>query len=189
MRIVPADPCARPMPQPTRARSIPPPDWQAATGYIEQSQWDDPDHVHKTGARTVRQVHGYRVADPLAKLHAHAPRDITRRHLDAARCLRDDDDLAVSAGAVDSITRLITPRAPSIGAGPAVARLDALRRRRDAQAACGRPWDVVAAVVLAGWSVARWAQQAGKSPHGARERLSIGLDLLADYYGVARSRT
>jgi hypothetical protein len=173
-------------PNQTRARSIAPPLHQIATGKIEPSQWDDPDHIHKTGTRTVRQVYGFRVADPLVKLHAHSPRSITRRHLEASRRLRDDYEIAHEVGTVDSIMRLGAPRSATIGAGPAATRLDAMRRCRSAQDACAHVWDVVALVVLAGWSLARWAQHVAKNPHAARERLAIGLDLLADYYGVPR---
>ena len=168
---------------------------QLRVGYVEAAEWAGPIDTSgmsavnarvatQRGAQTVR---GYRRADPLARLHALAPREITRRHLDAADHLRADDEVLESGG-MDGVVRLQSPPAGfASSAGPALAKLLAVRARREAETACGRPWDVVAAVVLAGWSVARWAEHAGKSAHAARERLAIGLDLLADYYGLARN--
>ncbi len=135
------------------------------------------------GAKTVR---GFRRADPLVLIYGAVPSGSERRHVQAAAQLRADDEVAQSGG-MDSLVRLQgVPSGYGTGAGAPLAKTLAMQARREAQVQCGRLWDVVAAVVLAGWTLARWAKFADKSPHAAKERLSIGLDILADYYGLAR---
>ena len=161
-----------------------PPDHQIATGHIERAQWDDPDDTGRQGSY-VRAVHGFRVADPRAKLHAQLPDRITKRHVKAATMLRDDYDVTEGAGYVDSIARMATAGCSgSQGAGLAMRWALANKATRGAQEACGRVWDVVAAVVLHGMSATAWGARNGRNGPAAVERLSIGLDALADFYGV-----
>lgn len=164
----------------------PPAQHQIDTRHVERAAWDDPDDTGRTGSY-VRAVHGYRRTDPLAKVHAHSPGKITRRHIRAAEMLRDDWETANGAGHVDSCVRLATGGVSGgQGVGLAVRWERASRASRGAQDACGRCWDVVDHVVLRGCSPTAWGLDHGKNGHAAVERLSIGLDALADFYGVER---
>ena len=161
-----------------------PPDHQITTGRLARAQWDDPEDTGRPGSY-VRAVHGYRVTDPLAK--AHAAGTITKRHITAAEMLRDDWEVTHGAGYVDSIARLDTAGcSTSARVGTAMRWTMASQAARGAQDAVGIVWDVVNGVVLQGMSPTAWGARNGRNGHRAIERLTIGLDLLADYYGVAR---
>lgn len=167
---------------------------QLASGYIQRAEWLEPidtsgmsaEQARIATTRGARLVKGFRRADPLILIYGAQPAGRDRRQIQAAAQLRADDEVMQSGG-MDCLVRLQgVPSGYSTGGGAPLAKLMAIKARRDAEAHCGRLWDVIAAVVLAHWTLARWARFVAKSPHAARERLAIGLDMLADYYGLGK---
>lgn len=148
---------------------------QIVTGYATRDQWDDPDDTRTVGSRTVRQVHGFRRADPLITLHRRSPADFPVAFLRAAERLRDDYEMSegarVRAGQGNGDMGIIN------------AQMAAAARYRNAVQAVGpEPWAVLRLVVLDGWALLRWAQRFHVAEKTARRRLIAALDLLHLHY-------
>lgn len=155
--------------------TLAPPAAQIDTGHVERAEWDDPDDRRTAGSRTVRQVHGYRRADPLVTLHKRAPREITEQHLRAAERLRDDYErgqgVVRRSGTGNGDVGIIT------------SQMAAAQRYRNAVQAVGpRLWAILRLVAIDGWTVARWAQKFGMSAHQSKGYLIAALDCLHDHY-------
>lgn len=155
--------------------AITPPSAQVAAGHVERAEWDDPDDTRTVGTRTVRQVHGFRRADPLITLHRRDPREITVQHLRAAERLRDDWEMGQGvmrrAGSGNGEVGIIT------------AQMAAAQRYRAAVKAVGpRLFSVLELIVLHGWTVAQWANKFVLSEHKSKGYLVAALDCLHDHY-------
>lgn len=151
------------------------PDAQIATGHATRDQWDDPDDTRTVGSRTVRQVYGFRRADPLITLHRRSPHDFTVAHLRAAERLRDDYEMSegarVRSGQGNGDMGIIN------------AQMAAAARYRNAVQAVGpEPWAILRLVVLDGWVLLRWATAFRMAEKTARRRLIDALDLLHLHY-------
>lgn len=155
--------------------AITPPSAQVAAGHVERAEWDDPDDTRTVGTRTVRQVHGFRRADPLITLHRRDPREITVQHLRAAERLRDDFEK--SQGVM---------RGNGTGNGDmgiVNAQMAASARYRAAVRDIGpRLWTILRLIAIDGWTVAQWAEKFELSEHKAKGYLIAALDRLHDHY-------
>jgi hypothetical protein len=161
--------------EPMMLDTLAPPRAQIATGHVERAEWDDPDDRRTVGTRTVRQVHGFRRADPLVTLHKRDPREITEQHLRAAERLRDDFErgqgVVRKSGAGNGDMGIIT------------SQMAAAQRYREAVRAVGpRLWTILRLVAIDGWTVAQWAEKFGMSQHAAKGYLIAALDCLHDHY-------
>jgi len=128
---------------------------QLASDKAVRDHWDDPNDTGRVeshlrrGKSYVRQVYGYRRADPVLALHRRSPDQVTARHVQAAERLRDD--LEISQGINTG------GKGGTRDVGPTEAMIDADTRFRDARASVGdNLWDILARVVLDGWSVKQW---------------------------------
>jgi len=123
---------------------------QVETGHAEVASWDDPADTRTVGSRTVRQVHGFRRADPLITLHRRSPADFTAAHLRAAERLRDDYEMSegarVRSGQGNGDMGIINAQMAA-----------AARYRTAVQAVGATAWTILRLVVLDGWTLARMA--------------------------------
>lgn len=171
----------KPTPPPAVDASGAVPDVQIANGAAMRAEWDDPDDTRTVGSRTVRQVHGFRRADPLVSLHKRSPRDVTEQHLRAAERLRDDWEMSQGArrksGTGNGDVGIIT------------AQMMAATRYRAAVAAMGASlWSILRLIVLDGWTVRAWALKFGWKEHRAAGYLIAALDALHDHYNPPTTR-
>jgi hypothetical protein len=104
---------------------------------------------------------------------------IERRQAEAGERLRDDYELGV-AGARNSA---------GSGAAPgwyyAEARLAAVRRYKQAEARLGPLWDYTASLAL-GSTISELARQMKRNRQEIAGICKLGLDVLADVYGIKR---
>lgn len=160
---------------------ISPPAQQQANGHAVRAEWDEPNETGRVenylrgGKSYVRQVQGFRRADPLITLHKRDPKEITEHHLRAAERLRDDWEMGQGvmrrSGAGNGDVGIIT------------AQMAAAQRYRSAVKAVGpRLFSVLELIVLHGWTVAQWAEKFGLSEHKAKGYLIAALDCLHDHY-------
>lgn len=170
--------------RPNKSPAIPepstPPAQQIANGHATRAEWDEPKETGRVenylrgGKSYVRQVQGFRRADPILALHRRSPNEFTRQHVQAAERLRDDHEIGqgVNLGL-----------GSGGGLGPADAQLDAMARYRAAVQALGpRLWAIVDPVVIHWQTVAWWAEKFGRSEHKAAGYLIAALDALHDHY-------
>ncbi len=131
------------------------------------------------GRRRQRTIEGWRVIDPLQRLHDKNPAEITSEHLTAANRLRDDYETAQGAAGIGS------GGGSGKGDGDKTqGMLDAAARYRDAIQAVGtRLCAVMLPVVLSGWTVADLIRHTpDANPHRMQGRLCAALDRLAEHY-------
>ena len=143
--------------QQANAVAVPPPDVQMDNETAVRAHWDDPTDTGRTenylrrGQAYVRQVHGYRRADPILALHRRNPEEVTKLHVQAAERLRDDMEIGagISTGG----------KGGGGDVGPTDAMIDAAARFRAACDAVGRSMcTILLPVVLDGWTVKQWTE-------------------------------
>jgi len=149
---------------------------------VEPAQWKDPADTG-TAARMYgsRTVQGWRRVSTIKSLHETSGREITAAHVKAAERLLGDYEIGIE-GAVQSGTPSERVDGGS-SAGISGARLDAMKRYRQAMEAIGATAAlIVCKVVLDNWTVTELAAALGIHRDRAHGRLQAGLERLREHY-------
>jgi len=154
---------------------------------VERASWADPDDLdpgNMASARTrrARLIDGYRRRNTLLNLHVRNPREITKRHVEAAGRLTRDFEVghegARSAGGRNGV-------GGAEPGWPTHQQLAALRRYREARDALGATlWGIVHAIVLVNLTMDNLATLLRLSPDRTHGRFAAAMDRLADHYAL-----
>jgi hypothetical protein len=127
----------------------------------------------------------YRALSPIERMHRDG--SLSDRQADAGATLRDDYELGI-AGAHDSLGG---HAGAALGYGYAERRLTAVRAYQEACQAIGPRLSAIVVPIVTGIegggdiSVAALARLLGRNRQEVAGQLKLGLDMLADHYGLA----
>jgi hypothetical protein len=151
--------------------------------------WADPDDNRPNAARRARTISGHRVFCPLRRMAAMPGSHITAAHILAADRLRRIADLAL-LGYTGVVELIGSHRQPGPASGPSLAAIAQAESGRELRRAFARftadQSRMLAAIVLAGWSIQAWCHSAPDdrtSPAIEMGRLIAVLDILAMHWG------
>ncbi len=153
---------------------------------VAPAEWRDPaDSSTQARHHGARKVQGWRRVWTIQVLHDGSPREITSAHVRAAERLLGDYELGVDGATQGGMANDKVDGGG--GGGISGARLDALRRYREAMGALGSQGAlIVTLVVVDNWNVSRLAGALGIGRDRAFGRLQAGLERLREHYWPPR---